>query len=444
MRTAFRLLKKIWGVEREYARVMSLRQARMREAGALGLAALSPAQLMAWFNKLAPSSDAMDLTVGLSNSAHGPWEASLEALLRPEFGSRARSLIGKLLAGTGAVTSAEHGYAIFDLAAAARADAEALRWLDSRQPATDWVNLPPGSTFRARLSDFLDRFGHRAVYEADYLNPRWVEDPSYVLDQVRYALANPQAADPREAARRVREAAESTVRSASAWRRPVIFWLARKLRGAMAVRESAKSAMAALALVSKRMALEVGRRLVAAGHLDQPGDVLHLSAADLVCWLEGWWDGAGARRLAADRARQREAWLAEETPPDEITEEPDGRVSTREHLPTRHGDNWSGIGAAPGRARGSAHIIRHPNEASRFQPGEVLVAPSTDPGWTPLFLRASAIVMASGGYLSHGAIVAREYGIPAVVNVPGILTDVQSGDTLLVDGDSGTVVREPR
>ena len=72
----------------------------------------------------------------------------------------------------------------------------------------------------------------------------------------------------------------------------------------------------------------------------------------------------------------------------------------------------------------------------------MLVAPSTDPGWTPLFLRASAVVMEVGGYLSHGAIVAREYGIPAVVNIPGLLTAIHDGDRLVVDGDRGRVIRE--
>jgi len=95
---------------------------------------------------------------------------------------------------------------------------------------------------------------------------------------------------------------------------------------------------------------------------------------------------------------------------------------------------WPGAGPRP----------HHPpsQRGTYLSAGEVLVAPSTDPGWTPLFLRASAIVMASGGYLSHGAIVAREYGIPAVVNVPGILTGVRQGDPLFVDGDSGRVARE--
>jgi len=108
----------------------------------------------------------------------------------------------------------------------------------------------------------------------------------------------------------------------------------------------------------------------------------------------------------------------------------------------REGEVWSGIGAAPGRARGRARIIQHPSQAHTLQAGEVLVAPSTDPGWTPLFLRASAIVMASGGYLSHGAIVAREYGIPAVVNLTGILSELRRGDLLMVDGDAGRVVGE--
>lgn len=73
--------------------------------------------------------------------------------------------------------------------------------------------------------------------------------------------------------------------------------------------------------------------------------------------------------------------------------------------------------------------------------GAILVTPSTDPSWTPLFLRAGALVMETGGFLSHGAIVAREFGIPAVVNLPGILSQIKNGDTLEVDGNRGTVRR---
>jgi pyruvate,water dikinase len=86
-------------------------------------------------------------------------------------------------------------------------------------------------------------------------------------------------------------------------------------------------------------------------------------------------------------------------------------------------------------------LIRHPGENRRLQPGDVLIAPSTDPGWTPLFLRAKALVMEVGGYLSHGAIVAREYGIPAVVNVPGVMKTLHDGESLTIDGDEGKVYR---
>ena len=95
---------------------------------------------------------------------------------------------------------------------------------------------------------------------------------------------------------------------------------------------------------------------------------------------------------------------------------------------------------ASGQARGPARLIRHPDEGARLQVGDVLVAPSTDPGWTPLFLRASAVVMEVGGYLSHGAIVAREYGLPAVVNIPGALGAIKDGQMLEVNGDVGEVV----
>lgn len=98
-----------------------------------------------------------------------------------------------------------------------------------------------------------------------------------------------------------------------------------------------------------------------------------------------------------------------------------------------------GIGVAAGKASGPASIIRHPNEGEKLKEGDVLVAPSTDPGWTPLFLRTAAIVMEEGASLSHGAIVAREYGIPAVVNIPGVLKMIKDHQLITVDGDEGKV-----
>jgi len=100
-----------------------------------------------------------------------------------------------------------------------------------------------------------------------------------------------------------------------------------------------------------------------------------------------------------------------------------------------------GTPASPGVARGNARVLRTPVGA-QLEPGEVLVAPATDPGWTPLFLTASALVMEMGGMMSHGAVVAREYGIPAVVGVAGATERIVTGQPLRVDGSAGTVAIE--
>jgi pyruvate,water dikinase len=100
-----------------------------------------------------------------------------------------------------------------------------------------------------------------------------------------------------------------------------------------------------------------------------------------------------------------------------------------------------GTPASPGIARGIARVILSPVGA-RLEPGEVLVAPSTDPGWTPLFLTAGALVMEMGGMMSHGAVVAREYGIPAVVGVPDATGRIATGEQVTVDGSAGTVALE--
>ena len=105
------------------------------------------------------------------------------------------------------------------------------------------------------------------------------------------------------------------------------------------------------------------------------------------------------------------------------------------------GEGLRGSPASPGVVSGTARVILSPSGA-RLEPGEILVAPSTDPGWTPLFLTAGALVMEMGGMMSHGAVVAREYGIPAVVGVAGATEQIVTGQRITVDGSAGTVVVE--
>src|SRR5262249_54177991 len=107
----------------------------------------------------------------------------------------------------------------------------------------------------------------------------------------------------------------------------------------------------------------------------------------------------------------------------------------------REAGTLQGIAASPGAITAPARVILDPQDA-RLESGEILVAPSTDPGWTPLFLKASGLVMEVGGAMAHGAIVAREYGIPAVVGVAGATERIATGSRITVDGTAGVVVIE--
>lgn len=406
-KAGLRLLRRIWSYDKAAAPLLKRHHAIQRRLSAQPLEGLPLAGLRAILDEITRAQMEILPVAGLANACSGPWHIALRPLLKDP------ALLARLQAGAGNVVSAEQGYRLYDIAAG-----------------------------RATLEEFLEEFGHRAVYESDILNPRWAEDPSWLLDQIEAIRKNPPARPPREAAATVRREAEAELRRRHGWKTPLLMWLVNKMRRASAVREAAKSQLVALVLPMRRLTLELGQRLMAAGHLDSPEQALHLTLADLLSLLHETWDGTGARALCEDRRQRRQQWLSL-SPPDVITEDPDGATRPlAEPTPAPANGQWTGIAASPGHATGPARLIRHPSESSRLQPGEILVAPSTDPGWTPLFLRTSAIVMETGGYLSHGAIVAREYGLPAVVNLPGILNSLKDGEMLTVDGDSGRVRRQ--
>jgi phosphohistidine swiveling domain-containing protein len=438
-------LKVFWhmlGFNRRFRRVLQVHLKEVRDIAALPWERLSNAALLHAIERMVALHERLDPLVGFSNGYASAFKELLEAQLFKIAGDRTLALSARLLAGSGEIISAEQGYRIADLARAAQGDPEALAWLQRREPAQKWEALPTQSPLRRELARFLGDFGHRAVYEADVINPRWYDDPGYILDQVRRMLGAPHHGDPRQAARQTSDAAWAEVKRLTFWRRPLLKRLVGQVQRGFALREAGKSGMVASLWPTRHLVLEIGRRLVAGGHLERPEQAFHLSKSDLLSLLRGHWDGRGAGALAQDRIVQREAWLRL-TPPDVIIEgeEVGGLAPVQETRAAFDGRVWQGIGVSSGRVTAVARAIRHPDEGARLGHGEILVAPSTDPGWTPLFLRASAVVMETGGYLSHGAIVAREYGLPAVVNIPNILNHITDGEILTVDGDAATVSR---
>lgn len=385
----------------------------------------------------------------LANSNAGAWLKPITDILTKVKPERASALSSSLLAGTGQVTTAEHGYRLYNLAIAASKDKDALDYLNQKPLIPEnWTDLPTTSPFRIELEKFLEEFGHRAVYEAELANPRWNEDPSYLLEQIQLILEIGDFTPPQNKALAVRQKAEQEVAELSWVYRPVLNWLVKKARQGAGLRELSKSTLVAAIEPMRKIFLEIGQRMVKSNLLEAPADIFHLSGADIYAYLTGEWDGLGAKNIVLDNKVQRAIWLSENQPDIYILDSEGNPASLPTTITksavtiedTPNGKVLNGLGVASGRQTGLAKIINHPSEGSLLNAGDVLVAPSTDPGWTPLFLRASAIVMEVGGFLSHGAIVAREYGLPAVVNIPGLLTTVKNGQTLVVDGDKGCVI----
>ncbi|MBI2877047.1 MAG: pyruvate, phosphate dikinase [Candidatus Tectomicrobia bacterium] len=373
--------------------------------------------------------------VSLINGSFSSTHQQLESALERRFPDRGTALANALLAGSEGVTSAEQGYRLLALGRVAGEEPQAQAFFAAADSdLRGWRQALAGTRFVPEFEQFLRDYGHRAICEIEISHPRWREDPSYLLEVVRAHVRANGAVRPQPAEEK-RRAAEAELDSLGRLPRSNLHAITRRAREAARLREMAKSVMVKLGGVSRLLALEIGRRLVREGRLEAPEEIFYISRADLEALLSGTWDGRGIQALVADRQARREA-LRGLNPPDVMLDDTPQPCAA---APAAHSPLLTGIGVASGQASGRARLIHHPAEGHRLEPGEVLVAPSTDPAWTPLFLRASALVMEVGGYLSHGAIVAREYGIPAVVNIPGVLGAVVDGQLLTVDGDAGKV-----
>jgi rifampicin phosphotransferase len=291
------------------------------------------------------------------------------------------------------------------------------------------------------LQAFLRRFGHRAVAEIDLGMPRWSDDPSYLLGVIsNYLRLDESDLDPASQFRGGEAKAESMITSLtsraaerSRLRAKLAGWTLRRVRQLAGLRETHKFPLA-LAFAAMREHLKaVGRELAAANVLDQADDVFFLDLGDVRRGLAG----EDLRTLVAERREAYQQELKRRHIPRLLLS--DGTEPEALGAATAAADGaLSGSPASAGTVTGRARVVLDPVGA-HLEPGEILVAPSTDPGWTPLFLTAGGLVMEMGGSGSHGAVVAREYGIPAVVGVPEATYKIETGQLITVDGSAGLV-----
>jgi phosphohistidine swiveling domain-containing protein len=292
------------------------------------------------------------------------------------------------------------------------------------------------------LAAFLENYGHRGVAEVDLGVPRWAEDPTPVFA----ALANYlRVTDPEQAPDRRFERAAATAEATldqlaarARRRRPVrgriAVFLLRRARSLAGLREAGKFAGLYRLSAVRQQLLLIGADLAGAGLLEQPGDIMFLTVDEVHAAVH---DGAEHRDAVAARKAVHRTELRRKTVPVALLSDGTDVETVLPAAPAVEG-TLTGVGAAAGRVTGPARVIDDPATA-HIEPGEILVAATTDPGWTPLFLTAGALVTETGAIMAHGPTVAREYGIPAVISVPGATRKISTGQTVTVDGAAGTV-----
>ncbi|MDY7039596.1 MAG: PEP/pyruvate-binding domain-containing protein [Chloroflexota bacterium] len=292
--------------------------------------------------------------------------------------------------------------------------------------------------------DFLARYGHRS-FSLDLYYPTFADDPTQVEDLLE-ALP-PTAPDPSTRAAD-RRAAEDEVRAALRARPPGrsrrwtfdrVLTLAHRY---VILREEQRFRWQLALALQRRAFVLIGAWLLREGALAQEEDVFFLTVEELGEIVhEKRGKGEETRRTAAARRREFEQLQREWELAPRLAYPAFLRGSQPLVEPSADQVRWRGRAVGPGTARGPARVVLSPHQFDKIAPGDVLVTRSTDPGWTPLFGRLAALVMERGGQLSHGAVVAREYGLPAVAGIPGITALLRDGDEILVDGMAGTVTR---
>lgn len=302
----------------------------------------------------------------------------------------------------------------------------------------------PGRAQEA-VASFLEIYGMRGLGEIDIGRPRWREDPTHIMQVLQsYLQIEDESMAPDAVFKRGAHAAEEAVTKLTSAAREtlggrikarVIRAAARRVRALAGLRESPKFFIIKMMGIIRKGLLEEGKDLVFRGILDQPEDLFFLYLNELQALAQGEtqdWKALVAGRRAAYASEMRRKQI-----PRLMLS--DGRTFY-EGITAAEGQEGvlKGSPVSPGSVEGSVRVVLNPQHAN-LAPGEILVCPGTDPAWTPLFLAAGGLVMEVGGMMTHGAIVAREYGIPAVVGVDRATERLKTGDKIRVDGSTGII-----
>ncbi len=295
------------------------------------------------------------------------------------------------------------------------------------------------ATGEMTLTDFLKDYGHRAVDEFELAQPRWREDTTYIEQIIASFQQSGLQTPPTESLFPTDNGPKQQIKQRESAEKELTTRLGNKTglrkqieseldfaRTYMPFRETAKFYLMLGYEQIRRSLLELDRRY----QLD--GGIFYLIPDELRQLI----NGEALSNAITTRKMRRELVIQIEVP-DVIFSDALDQIGGSTSIEAV--DRLTGVGVSAGVATGEARVLLTPSDACPSDRDYILVCPSTDPAWTPLFLQAAGLVMERGGVLSHGAVVAREYGVPAVANIPNATRRITDGQTLQVDGNQGTI-----
>jgi len=286
------------------------------------------------------------------------------------------------------------------------------------------------------VTAFLDNYGHKSSFEFDVGTATWKEEPGYILDLINYYIDSKDYDERIERFYREQQEAEEAIKriesklKAAAGRRAArrAGKMLRAYRQLFGLREVPKFYGSKAFGIFRAVMIEAGEELAKAGRLEDKLDIFYLTRQDI-------------------RSHHDLTLLVEQKKPDYYRDlnRPAPRILTGTGesiyaVVDQVADNaYRGIAVSPGVYEGRVRILADPAEGGKLENGDILVTVATNPAWTPLFLRIGGLIMETGGSMSHGSIVSREYGLPAVAGVANITTELKDGQKVRVNGETGIV-----
>ncbi len=360
------------------------------------------------------------------------------------LGDNDGSLANRLMVASGSIESADPAIALSELASLIHENPELETLIRTEESfaglSTKIKALRGGDEFIACWDVFMERHGHHARGEFEFSNPRWSETPDYVLSLVKGYVERIDGKDTlaeyrKRAGERGRLTEECRARLGNPVRRTIFDFILTRASSGLSLRERYRSETIRQVAFMRMLYRALGRDFVSRGILEKSDDIFFLESEE----LEPLHNGKAVfnvRENIAQRRREHEKNREHMSYPVIISS-----GSEMSYIPydTDDAELMTGIGVSSGHVKGPARVILPDTPDAHVLPGEILVIPYADPGWSPYFFESAGIVIDMGGMLSHACIIAREYGIPAVVNVGHATRVIRTGQNVEVDGNVGIV-----